>query len=84
MFLTEQAILQYIGLIRNNMADIEAKRFVGQKRENKLFYQVCLSHKNWCIILDNKAIPKFVCSVIFNFFTIISVSHLQSCVWMSR
>jgi hypothetical protein len=40
VFLTERAILQYFGLIKNNMVMIEGKKYEGQPRERKLFYQV--------------------------------------------
>ena len=39
-FVTERAIIQYFGLIKNNMVDIEAKRHIDTPRERKLFYQV--------------------------------------------
>ncbi len=38
--MTERAIIQYFGLIKNNMVDIEAKRHIDTPRERKLFYQV--------------------------------------------
>ena len=39
-FVTEKVIVQYFGLIKNNMVDIEGKRFENTPRERKLFYQV--------------------------------------------
>lgn len=39
-FLTEQAILQYFGLIKNNIVVIESEKHKGTRREQKLFYQV--------------------------------------------
>ena len=41
LFLTERAVLQYFGLIKNNMVFIENEKYKDQPRERKLFYQVC-------------------------------------------
>ncbi|CAH1789226.1 unnamed protein product [Owenia fusiformis] len=40
LFVTERAILQYFGLIKNNMIMIENEKHRGTKREGKLFYQI--------------------------------------------
>ena len=42
LFLTERAIVQYFGLIKNNMVFIENEKYKDQPRERKLFYQVCI------------------------------------------
>ena len=39
-FVTEKLIVQIFGLIKNNMIDIEGKRFEKTPTERKLFYQV--------------------------------------------
>ena len=39
-FVTEKLIVQIFGLIKNNMIDIEGKRFENTPKERKLFYQV--------------------------------------------
>ncbi|ELT94613.1 hypothetical protein CAPTEDRAFT_207458 [Capitella teleta] len=39
VFVTEKAIVQYLGLIKNNMALIENKKHSGKPRERKIFYQ---------------------------------------------
>ena len=45
-FVTEKVIVQYFGLIKNNMVDIEGKRFENTPRERKLFYQVTMIKQN--------------------------------------
>ena len=43
IFVTEQSILQYFGMIRNNMDAIRSEKHKGTPRELKLFYQVRMS-----------------------------------------
>merc|ERR550532_3370575 len=47
LFVTERAILQYFGLIKNNMVMIENQKHMDTPREKKLFYQIF--HKLLCI-----------------------------------
>ncbi|XP_064645366.1 uncharacterized protein LOC135498826 [Lineus longissimus] len=46
-FLTEHAILQYLGLIKNNIKTIKSEKFRDQPREKKLYYQIF--HKLYCL-----------------------------------
>ncbi|XP_064596487.1 uncharacterized protein LOC135463097 [Liolophura sinensis] len=39
-FVTEKAIQQYLGLIKNNFNMIRAEKFAGTSRDRKLFYQI--------------------------------------------
>lgn len=40
IFVTERAIQQYFGLIKNNLVMYESRKHSGKVRERKLFYQV--------------------------------------------
>lgn len=40
LFVTEHVILQYLGLISNNMHNIESNKYKNEPKERKLFYQV--------------------------------------------
>lgn len=39
-FVTERAIQQYLGLIRNNFSLLQSEKHKGTPRDRKLFYQV--------------------------------------------
>lgn len=45
-FLTERAIVQYFGLVKNNMVMIENEKYKDTPREKKLFYQVIARRLN--------------------------------------
>ena len=70
-FVTEKLIVQIFGLIKNNMIDIEGKRFENTPKERKLFYQVNIikqlknlvsikhSHEEWNVLCEHITISYF-------------------------
>lgn len=58
-FISEKAIEQYMGLIKNNVRMIENGKHKDQPQERKLFYQVCLLGR----------IRNFYCLLFFSYLT---------------
>ncbi|KAK3091443.1 hypothetical protein FSP39_019882 [Pinctada imbricata] len=46
-FVTEKAIQQYLGILRNNFAMLQNEKHIGTSRDRKLFYQIF--HKEDCV-----------------------------------